>query len=132
MISSIANDLLDLKLTVPIGSLPLGVETSGSDLDLCVLLSEIPHNLLTRIKEQGNYHHSGPNNEYDDSLLLIHSILYEFKGMDIFIFNDPDKLAIVHKVMFLLEQYPKFVLRIKWVRVAMFRYLLEREGFLDA
>ena len=123
------HDLLHLDSTVPIGSIALGIADEDSDLDLCVLQSDLTKDMVISLASA----HISTNSqyEYEESLLLHHSTLYNFLDTDVFVFKDTEKLAIIHKVMYLLMKYPKFVLRIKWIRVQMFRRLLIKEGFLN-
>jgi len=119
----IAEKLVDLKNTIMIGSQRLGVATKTSDIDLCVYSKELTkdlHKQLSTIKNQYYY----------DSLLLVHSIQTRYGDLDVFIFDDLSKLRIVNLVMEIMEDLPKFVTKIKWVRVKIFRNLLNKHGFL--
>ena len=127
--TNLVHELLHLSSTVPIGSIALNVANENSDLDLCVLNEDLSQELIHKLIKFNTGRIS--QYEYDDSLLLHVSNLYKLPDTDIFVFKDPEKLAIVHKVMFLMERYPKVFLRIKWIRVAAFRILLRREGLLD-
>ena len=127
--TNLTSELLHLDSTVPIGSIALGVANEDSDLDLCLLNSDLTKEMITTIIQHST--RNIPQAAYDDSLLLNHSTLYMCKDIDLFVFQDEKKLAIVHKVMYMLMRYPKFILRIKWIRVAMFRKMLINEGFLD-
>jgi len=126
--NNILDEVLNLDSTVPIGSMALGVTTEDSDLDLCVyngdLSSQTIHDMAKYAMPKSKY-------MYEKSLLLQYSRLYSNGNVDIFVFTDPEKLAILNKVMYLLKGYPKFILRIKWVRVAIFRTMLKKNGFLD-
>ena len=127
--TQLVNKLLYLESTVPIGSIALGIANEDSDLDLCVLNSDLTKDTISSLVK--NSIGKILQQTYDDSLLIQHSVLYQCPDTDIFVFQDEAKLAIVHKVMYMLSRYPKFILRIKWIRVAMFRKMLINEGFLD-
>ena len=110
--------------TIMIGSQRLEVSTEDSDVDLCVYSKEvddIAFDMFEIVQRQ----------DYYGSLLLEHSIMFKYDGLDIFVFDSLEKLKIVELVMSIMEDYPKFVIRIKWVRVKIFRYLLEKYRFLD-
>ena len=126
--TQLINDILHINSTVPIGSIALNVANEDSDLDLCVLNEDLSKEQIHKLIELNCKKIS--QYEYDDSLLLHCSDLYKLPETDVFVFKDAEKLAIVHKVMFLMERYPKVFLRIKWIRVAAFRILLRREGLL--
>ena len=123
---TLPEDLLYLDSTVPIGSIALDVATEESDLDLCVLSADLDKSMIERLDKAKT---KIANMEYYDSVLLLESSLYKLDDTDVFIFTDENKLAIVHKVMYLMERYPKFLLRMKWFRVKLFRYLLIKNGF---
>ncbi len=121
---SLAVKLIELPNTIMIGSQRLEVGTEESDVDLCVYNEEIDskyYSMLKPIKKQ----------EYYSSLLLEHSIMTKYGELDVFIFSDLEKLKVVELVMSIMEDYPKFVLKIKWVRVKMFRYLLRKYNFIE-
>ena len=110
--------------SVLIGSVGLAIQDDGSDIDICVLRSDLTQeqqSMLYAVKQIG---------DYSDSLLMNHSTLFKFGELDIFVFDDPVKLIVVQAVMDIMKTYPKVFLRIKWIRVKMFRYLLEKHGFL--
>ena len=110
--------------TVLIGSTGLGIQMETSDIDICVLernLTLDQQAALIGAKKIGGY---------DDSLLMKHSTLYKLDDLDIFVFTDPLKLIVVEAVMKMMNTYPKIFLRIKWLRIKTFRYLLEKHGFL--
>lgn len=127
--TQLVSELLHLDSTVPIGSIALGIANEDSDLDLCVLNSDLTEETIRALVQ--NSISTVTNEQYGDSVLLLFSTLYQCIDTDIFVFTDEDKLAIVHKVMYKMGRYPKFVIRNKWVRISIFRYLLEKEGFLD-
>ena len=122
------DELLNLDSTVPIGSMALGVANEDSDLDLCVyngdLDSKTIHDIAKYAQPESKY-------MYEHSLLLKYSKLYADENVDVFVFTDSEKLAIISKVMYTMKTYPKFILKIKWIRVAMFRGLLKKNGYLD-
>ena len=116
--------LLKQPNTIMIGSQRLEVSTEESDVDLCVYDKEIDekyYTVLKPIKKQ----------EYYDSLLLEHSVMAKYNDLDVFIFDNLEKLKVVELVMNIMEDYPKFVVRIKWVRVKIFRYLLRKYNFIE-
>jgi hypothetical protein len=109
---------------VLIGSAGLGITNDESDIDICVLRSDLTD------EQQSVLYLANRTDYYKDSLLIEHSILYKFGDLDIFVFEDRLKLIVVKAVMDMMNTYPKVFLRIKWIRVKMFRYLLEKHGFL--
>jgi len=127
MTDTMLKELLYLDSTVPIGSIALGVANEDSDLDLCVYGLDVPKTYLDTLSTVVPKEYDG----YSRSLLLQNSTLYTNDTVDIFVFTDYEKLAIVSKVMFSMKNYPKMILRIKWIRVKLFRYLLTKNGFID-
>jgi len=120
----LAVELLKFSNTVMIGSQRLDVSTDESDVDLCVYDKEVEskwYAMLKPVKRQ----------DYYNSLLLEHSVMTKYGDLDVFIFSNLEKLKVVELVMSIMEDYPKFVLRIKWVRVKIFRYLLRKYNFIE-
>ncbi len=103
-----------------VGSRALRVATGSSDLDVCVLRSDYP----TSARFGARF-----NGDYTLSLLMNHSVLYRASNIDIFVFDDPTKLRVVKDTMTWLKRWPKFLLKIKWIRVKLFRYSLRKGGF---
>jgi len=121
---NLAIKLLELPNTIMIGSQRLSVNTGESDVDLCVYDKEVESKWYTMLKPV-------KRQEYYDSLLLEHSVMTKYNDLDVFIFDNLEKLKVVELVMSIMEDYPKFVLRIKWVRVKIFRYLLRKYNFIE-
>ena len=121
---NLATKLLELPNTIMIGSQRLNVNTGESDVDLCVYDKEVESKWYTMLKPV-------KRQEYYDSLLLEHSVMTKYNDLDVFIFDNLEKLKVVELVMSIMEDYPKFVLRIKWVRVKIFRYLLRKYNFIE-
>ena len=120
---NLAVKLIEQPNTIMIGSQRLEVSTDESDVDLCVYSNEIDSSwyaMLKPIKRE----------EYYDSLLLKHSTMCKYQNLDVFVFDNLEKLKVVELVMSIMEDYPKFVLRIKWVRVKIFRHLLKKYNFI--
>lgn len=118
-------DIVSLRHSVVIGSTGLGVSHNKSDIDICVLNSElrtIPRFAPIELKPIAH-------EDYEGSPLLTHSRLYTVGDLDIFIFTDPQKLVIMENVMDKLNNYPKAFTRIKWIRIKMFRYYLHKYNF---
>ena len=120
----LAGELVKLDNTIMIGSQRLEVATEESDVDLCVYGKELT-------KSISKYLPIVKNSYYHDSLLTVHSIYTKCEDIDVFIFDDLSKLRVVNLVMEIMEDLPKFVVKIKWVRVKIFRHLLNKHGFLD-
>ena len=120
----LATELVKLDNTIMIGSQRLEVSTEESDIDLCVYDKEIDEKYYTMLKPVRAQ-------DYYDSLLLEHSIMTNYNDLDVFVFNNLEKLKVVELVMSIMEDYPKFVVRIKWVRVKIFRYLLRKYNFIE-
>ena len=121
---ALAAELVRLPNTVMIGSQRLCVGTEESDIDLCVYIKELDDEhfyKLRPVKKQ----------EYYDSLLMEHSVMLNLDDLDVFVFSSLEKLKVVELVMSIMEDYPKFVIRIKWVRVKIFRYLLRKYNFIE-
>lgn len=121
--SGVALELMKLPSSVMVGSAALGVQTKMSDIDICVLTSELealPFTLsLVEITE-----------EYDaESPIFRQSSLYRHGNIDIFMFTDRDMLFRMECVMRHLASYPKWLTSIKWFRVKMFRRLLNIQGY---
>jgi hypothetical protein len=110
--------------SVLIGSAGLGIDNDESDVDICVLRSDLTD------EQQSMLYLANRTDYYKDSLLMEHSMLYKFGDLDIFVFEDQLKLIVVQAVMDMMKTYPKVFLRIKWIRVKMFRHLLIKHGFL--
>ena len=106
---------------VYIGSLALGVATKNSDVDYCIMKEDIVHDLI------GKREYLGP---YYDSILMRHSTLWKGNGTDVFVFTDRKKFNIVKKVMDQMRYVPKFILKVKYIRVKIFRALLRLNGYL--
>jgi len=121
---ALATELVKLDNTIMIGSQRLEVSTEESDIDLCVYDKEIDEKYYTMLKPVRAQ-------DYYDSLLLEHSIMTNYNNLDVFVFNNLEKLKVVELVMSIMEDYPKFVVRIKWVRVKIFRYLLRKYNFIE-
>ncbi len=121
---SLAMVLMKKPNTILIGSQRLGVNTEESDVDLCVYKREVDLNWYTMLKPVRKQ-------DYYNSLLLEHSVMTRYGDIDVFIFSNLEKLKVVELVMSIMEDYPKFVLRIKWVRVKIFRYLLRKYNFIE-
>ena len=121
---ALATELVKLPNTIMIGSQRLGVSTEESDVDLCIYSKEIDEKYYTMLKPVRAQ-------DYYDSLLLEHSIMTNYNNLDVFVFNNLEKLKVVELVMSIMEDYPKFVVRIKWVRVKIFRYLLRKYNFIE-
>jgi len=121
---ALAAELVQLPSTIMIGSQRLEVSTEESDIDLCVYTKELDDEHFYRLKPV-------MKQEYYDSLLLEHSVMLKFGDLEVFVFDNLEKLKVVELVMSIMEDYPKFVLRIKWVRVKIFRYLLRKYNFIE-
>lgn len=118
-------DIVSLRHSVVIGSTGLGVSHNESDIDICVLDSElrtIPRFALIDPKPIAH-------EDYEGSPLLTHSRLYTVGDLDIFIFTDPQKLVIMNNIMDKLNDMPKAFMRIKWLRINAFRYYLKQYKF---
>ncbi len=121
---SLAMVLMKKPNTILIGSQRLDVNTEESDVDLCVYKKEVDLNWYTMLKPVRKQ-------DYYNSLLLEYSVMTRYGDIDVFIFSNLEKLKVVELVMSIMEDYPKFVLRIKWVRVKIFRYLLRKYNFIE-
>ncbi len=121
---NLAVELMKKPNTIMIGSQRLEVSTDESDVDLCVYKKEVDLNWYTMLKPVRKQ-------DYYNSLLLEYSVMTRYGDIDVFIFTNLEKLKVVELVMSIMEDYPKFVLRIKWVRVKIFRYLLRKYNFIE-
>lgn len=130
MISQLENDLalklLALPNSVVIGSTGLEVSSDTSDVDICVMDTDMRtvYTSNAAVTDPGDY-----QKDYDCSPLLRNATLYKFGNLDIFAFTDVTKLHILHDVMNKMRNYPKPFLRIKWIRIKLFRYLLAKQNF---
>jgi hypothetical protein len=116
-------ELQRIDSSVPIGSYALGL-SGAKDKDICVYLHDLPKHIKDKLEL------SVDDRYYYNSLLLVHSIHYREDGVDVFVFEDLDKLNIVRKVMWVLDRVPREVLNIKEARVVIFRALLKEKGFI--
>jgi len=123
---TLVHELAQKESTVLIGSYRLGVATEDSDIDLCVLADEVPLGLMQQLHTQGRL-----LDKYSDSLLLLHGSQVKLEDADIFVFRNKTHLKIIDTAMTALDDYPKFVTKVKWVRVRMFRHFLVKYGFLE-
>ena len=122
----LAAELVKYNDTFLIGSTAFNVQTEDSDIDICAYKYDLPKSLRVQIAKEGNK----VDKSYNDSLILQHSTLYKFDELDVFIFSDITKLIVVKAVVDIMKTYPTIILKIKWVRVWIFRTLLKKHGFL--
>ena len=126
--SNLKEDLLALDSTVMIGSRALGINKEKSDTDLCVLKDEVSIELMSELILSPDIL---PRQLYTDSILMLFSSLYKVGDVDVFMFTEPEKLLILKDTIVALNQLPKWLLKIKWVRVKLFRYIASKKGFLN-
>jgi hypothetical protein len=123
-------EILGISECVLIGSRALGIQEQFSDYDIVIHESNVPEKCkkdyeLFDLREYFNVIPLGNN-------YLIRMHLKEFNiDIDLIIIEDKKNIDIYQKAIDIMKKVPVVILKNKYLRVAMFEYLLKEEGFID-
>lgn len=120
-------ELLQKENTVVFGSMALDITTHLSDVDIAVHAKDV-EGLFDDLQTCTTYYEDKP--ELDDpSPLLQKGNLYKIREFDIFVFKNSSELEAIRATMIDMRKYPKFILKLKPLRIKIFRVLLNKHNF---
>ena len=114
-------DLLALPNIIVLGSTAFGVSTPESDLDIAILRKDLP-SYYRGVKELSI-------DNYFSILPMGNVSLIRQPGLDILIYDKQEDLDTLKKVIKELLLVPKYLLKIKNIRITLFEEALIHYGF---
>lgn len=116
--------MLELESAFLIGSRALGVHDEGSDWDVAVLMEDL---------EQAHIDTKAKMNlkEYMSAVPRHSAFLIRNLNMDSIIYTNREDLESVKRANSTMLQLPKYLVKSKSLRIALFELCLIHEGFLE-
>lgn len=117
----VVEDLLKLPNTIIVGSRAFDVHRKDSDLDIAVLLSELPGSLITEVR--------ATSANYFNVLPMGNSFLIRRNKVDILVYKREEDLDILRTCVDLMKYISHEILEVKELRVKIFETLMVNRGF---